>query len=91
MRPSYSPLTIATWIVAVSLVVLFFAVAVVNCASVVDLHDTVTISEGEPLPIDGPSQVRMIMRATGHPAERCDAMNGSYSPATTSCFLILFP
>lgn len=91
VRPTYSPLTIVTWFVATAMTVLLFGVAIANCAHTVHLAATVDINEGDPFPLDGPHTVRIHLRASGLPAERCDAFNGTYQPSTNTCLVHLFP
>ncbi len=91
MRPSYSPLTTVTWIVATCVTVLLFGVAVVNCASTVHMANTIDINEGEPLPLTGDRFVRIHLRAGGAPGDRCDALNGSFDPYNRTCTVLVFP
>jgi hypothetical protein len=91
MRPSYSPLTIVTWIAAAVVGVLLFGLAIVNCAHTVRLNDTIDINEGEPFPLTGHRFVRVHLDLGGVPGDRCDAMTGSYEPQSRTCLVLIFP
>lgn len=91
MIRSEPPLVILTWLIAGLLALILTGVTIVNCASTVAMTDTVDINEGDPLPLDGPHTVRIHLRASGQPAQRCDAINGAYQPSTNTCLIHLFP
>ena len=91
VRPSYSSLTIVTWIAASLIGVLLFGLAIVNCSATVRLSKTIDIYEGEPLPLTGHQFVRIHLRAGGAPGDRCDALNGSFDPYNRTCTVLVFP